>query len=82
MCQSCSKSQLFPCYTAFLQVNFMFLADLSLSRGCDQTPWRSSASLVMDQSQCTKAEITDNLLNGLDRIEVKIDFSSSEPLMI
>ena len=101
MCQSYSKSQLFPCFIAFLQVKFMFLADLSLSRGYDLTRWRSSASLVVDQSVtekiygdrqniqdtereitrfiqslCTKADITDNLLNGLDRSEVQINFSS------
>ena len=83
----------------------MFFADLSLSRGYDMTPWRSSASLVVDQSVtvkiygdrqniqdtereitrfiqslCTKAEISDNQLNGLNRIEVKIDFSSPEPI--
>ena len=83
----------------------MFFADLSLSRGYDLTPWRRSASLVVDQSVtvkiygdrqniqdtereitrfiqslCTKADITDNLLNGLDQIEVKFDFSSPEPI--
>ena len=66
----------------------MFLADFSVVEQSVTVKIYGDKQNIQDtdheitrfiNSQCTKAEITDELLNGLDRKEVRMAFSSPEP---